>query len=130
MPPAPTPVPVAVAGYLRHPTIAAGTVVFLTEDDLWSVPAAGGPARRLTADLLGAGRPVLSPDARLIAFTSDAQGRADVYVMPAAGGMARRLTWLGGPPPGPGGTARPKCSVGPPTAGSFSPATPANLSEA
>ncbi len=115
-------------GYLRLPTIAAGVVVFVSEDDLWSVPAAGGPARRLTADLLGAGRPALSPDARLIAFTSDAQGRADVYVMPAAGGMARRLTWLGGHP-GLAGAARPGCSVGPPTAGSFSPATPANLSE-
>jgi tricorn protease len=88
---------------LRLPTIAGGTVVFVTEDDLWSVPATGGPARRLTADLLGVGRPVLSTDARLVAFTSDAQGRADVYVMPAAGGMARRLTWLGGAPPRPGG---------------------------
>ena len=55
-------------------------MVFVTEDDLWSVPVAGGQARRLTADLLGIGRPVLSPDALSIAFTSDAQGRADVYV--------------------------------------------------
>ena len=95
----------ATAGYLRLPTIAGATVVFVTEDDLWSVPLAGGLARRLTADLLGLGRPALSPDARLVAFTSDAQGRADVYVMPSAGGMARRLTWLGGPPPRPGGAS-------------------------
>ncbi len=103
MPSGNVPPTAATTGYLRLPTIAGATVVFVTEDDLWSVPAAGGPARRLTADLLGAGRPALSPDARLLAFTSDAQGRADVYVMPAAGGMARRLTWLGGPPPRPGG---------------------------
>ena len=100
--------PAATTGYLRFPTIAQATVVFVTEDDLWSVPVAGGQARRLTADLLGIGRPVLSPDALSIAFTSDAQGRADVYVMPAAGGMARRLTWLGGPPPRPGGATSTK----------------------
>lgn len=102
------PAPAATQGYLRFPTIAQSTVVFVTEDDLWSVPVAGGQARRLTADLLGTGRPVLSPDARFIAFTSDAQGRADVYVMPAGGGMARRLTWLGGPPPRPGGATSTK----------------------
>ncbi len=102
------PAPVATRSYLRLPTVAQSTVVFVTEDDLWSVPVAGGQARRLTADLLGTGRPVLSPDARFIAFTSDAQGRADVYVMPAAGGMARRLTWLGGPPPRPGGSGSTK----------------------
>ena len=67
--------------------------------------AAGGLPGVSPPTSSGVGRPVLSPDARLIAFTSDAQGRADVYVMPTAGGMARRLTWLGGPPPRPGGTS-------------------------
>jgi tricorn protease len=40
-----------VAGYLRFPTINADTVVFVCEDDLWTVPADGGLARRLTANL-------------------------------------------------------------------------------
>jgi tricorn protease len=84
-----------VAGYLRLPSISGDVIVFVTEDDLWSVPAAGGQARRLTADLLGIGRPVLSPDGRLVAFTSELQGQPDVYVVPATGGSARRLTWLG-----------------------------------
>jgi tricorn protease len=84
-------------GYLRLPSISANTIVFVTEDDLWSVPAEGGPARRLTADMLGVGRPALSPDARFVAFTSEVQGQPDIYVIPAAGGMARRLTWLGRP---------------------------------
>ena len=103
---------VSATGYLRLPTIAGGTIAFVTEDDLWSAPAGGGPARRLTADLLGIGRPSLSPDARLIAFTSDAQGRADVYVMPTGGGMARRLTWLGGPPPRSGSSGGPTKVLG------------------
>jgi tricorn protease len=82
-------------GYLRHPTIAGETVIFVTEDDLWTVPAGGGDARRLTADLLEVSRPVLSPDGTRVAFTSKAQGQPEVFVMPAGGGPAERLTWLG-----------------------------------
>jgi tricorn protease len=82
-------------GYLRFPTISGGTIVFVSEDDLWTVPAEGGVARRLTADLLGVAGPVLSPDGRMVAFVSDADGPTEVHVVPSAGGMARRLTWLG-----------------------------------
>ncbi len=87
--------PQSSLGYLRSPSIGGDTVVFVTEDDLWSVPAEGGRARRLTADLLRIAAPVVSPDARMVAFTSVAQGNAEVYVVPVSGGTARRLTWLG-----------------------------------
>jgi tricorn protease len=100
----------AFPGYLRFPSIAGGTIVFVSEDDLWSVPAEGGLARRLTADMVGVSRPVLSPDASLVAFASDADGPPEVHVVPAAGGMARRLTWLGAPaggrPSGLGGATK------------------------
>ena len=82
-------------GYLRSPSIGGATIVFITDDDVWSVSAEGGPARRVTADLLGVAHPVVSPDEQLFAFTSDAQGQPEIYVAPVAGGMARRLTWLG-----------------------------------
>ncbi|HTT92418.1 MAG TPA: S41 family peptidase [Acidimicrobiales bacterium] len=82
-------------GYLRSPSIGGDTIVFVTEDDLWSVPAEGGQARRVTADLLRLANPVISPDARAVAFTSAAQGQADLYVLPLPGGMARRVTWSG-----------------------------------
>lgn len=85
----------APAAYLRSPSIGGGTIVFVTEDDLWSVPAEGGEARRLTADSLRIANPVVSPDASMVAFTSAAQGQADIYVVPAGGGMARRVTWTG-----------------------------------
>jgi tricorn protease len=81
-------------GYLRFPAIGAGTVYFVCEDDLWCVPATGGIARRLTADLADIGRPAVSPDGRHVAFTSTAEGAPEVYSMPADGGPARRLTWL------------------------------------
>ncbi|MGH9107038.1 MAG: S41 family peptidase [Acidimicrobiales bacterium] len=87
--------PAAPPAYLRFPSISGNTVAFVTEDDLWTAPAEGGPAYRLTADLLGLARPVLSPDGQAVALTSDSQGPPEVYVVPAGGGVARRLTWAG-----------------------------------
>ena len=54
--------------YLRHPTIHGETIVFVADDDLWTVGAAGGVARRLTAGLSEPSTPCLSPDGKLLAF--------------------------------------------------------------
>ena len=81
--------------YLRFPTISGDTLAFVTEDDLWTVPAAGGVARRLTANLAEVSRPRLSPDGKLVAFVSREEEHPEVWCMPAAGGAARRLTYLG-----------------------------------
>ena len=81
--------------YLRHPTIHGETIVFVADDDLWSVGAGGGVARRLTAGLSEPSTPCLSPDGRLLAFVGRDEQHPEVYVMPAEGGAARRLTWLG-----------------------------------
>ena len=83
------------AGYYLFPTIAKDTVVFASEDDLWTVPAAGGIARRLTSNLAQATRPWLSPDGEHLAFIGREEGQTEVYLMPALGGQARRLTFLG-----------------------------------
>lgn len=82
-------------GYLRQPTICGDTLVFVCDDDLWSVSAQGGRARRLTAGLGEPSTPVLSPDGRWLAYASRDEQHPEVYVMPAEGGPARRLTWLG-----------------------------------
>ena len=82
-------------GYLRQPSIVGNTVVFVAEDDLWSIDAGGGVARRLTASLSDATRPMLSADGKWIAYTSRDELHSEVWLMPAAGGAARRLTWLG-----------------------------------
>lgn len=84
------------SGYCRFPTIQGDTVVFVSDDDLWSVPVTGGPARRLTASPGTKIRPVLSPDGKWLAYTGMDEGQPEVWCMPAEGGAAERLTWLGG----------------------------------
>src|SRR5579862_6688455 len=82
-------------GYYRFPTIHNNTVVFVSEDDLWTVFAGGGIARRLTSGLGSASHPALSLDGKWLAFSGRDEGSLEVYVMPTEGGEARRLTYLG-----------------------------------
>jgi len=82
-------------GYYRFPTISGDRIVFVCEDDLWSVPATGGSATRLTASFGTCASPKLSPDGKHIAFVSTDEGNPEVFVMPAEGGVPQRLTHMG-----------------------------------
>ena len=84
-----------MSGYYRFPTICQNTIVFVCEDDLWTVPIEGGVARRLTSNLGAASSPRLSLNGELLAFTGSEEGPSEVYVMPALGGEAKRLTYQG-----------------------------------
>jgi tricorn protease len=78
---------------LRFPDIHGDKVAFTYGGDLWTAPANGGTATRLTAhpglELFAK----FSPDGRWIAFTGQYDGDEQVYVIPSGGGVPRQLTF-------------------------------------
>ena len=78
---------------LRFPDIHGDRVVFTYGGDLWTAPATGGTARRLTShpgvEVFGK----FSPDGKWIAFTGQYDGDEQVYVVPTTGGEPRQLTF-------------------------------------
>ncbi len=68
------------------------TVAFTYKGDIFTVPVAGGEARRITATEAYDTQPVWAPDGKRIAFASDRAGSMDIYIVDAAGGKAKRLT--------------------------------------
>ncbi|MEO8501335.1 MAG: S41 family peptidase [Vicinamibacteria bacterium] len=78
---------------LRFPAIHGDRVAFTYAGDIWTAPAAGGTAMRLTAH---PGMEVFahfSPDGKWIAFTGQYDGDEQVYVMPVGGGEPKQLTY-------------------------------------
>lgn len=78
---------------MRFPDIHGDTVVFVSGEDIWSVDAAGGIARRLTIHDGEERYPRFSPDGQWIAFTGEYDGNSDVYVMNRHGGHITRVTY-------------------------------------
>ncbi|MFN7958531.1 MAG: S41 family peptidase [Holophagaceae bacterium] len=90
---------------LRFPDIHGDKVVFTHGGDLWSAPATGGTATRLTAHPGLEVFAKFSPDGKWIAFTGQYDGDEQVYVIPSGGGIPRQLTFdpAAGPLPPRGG---------------------------
>jgi tricorn protease len=78
---------------LRFPDVHGDKVVFTYGGDLWTAPATGGSATRLTAhpgvEVFGK----FSPDGKWIAFTGQYDGDEQVYVVSASGGEPKQLTF-------------------------------------
>ncbi|MDX2472920.1 MAG: PDZ domain-containing protein, partial [Candidatus Krumholzibacteria bacterium] len=81
------------APLLRTPDIHGDLVVFVHGQDIWSAPAGGGLATRLTIDDGDETAPCFSPDGQLIAFSAQYDGNGDVYVMDRDGGNITRVTY-------------------------------------
>lgn len=79
----------------NHPSLSPDgrTVAFDWNGDIWTVPAEGGEARRLTNHPARDTHPVFSTDGKSIAFQSDREGGACVHIMDAGGGDARQVTF-------------------------------------
>jgi tricorn protease len=81
------------ARLLRFPAIYDNQIAFTYAGDLYSVPATGGIARKLTSHDGVELFPRFSPDGKWIAFTGQYDGNTEVYLIPAEGGIPRRLTF-------------------------------------
>jgi tricorn protease len=84
------------ARFMQFPAIGGDTIVFTYEGDLWSVPVAGGTARRLTNHPGVENAARISPDGRFIAFNAGYDAGANIYVMSVGGGAPRRVTYFNG----------------------------------
>ncbi|MEK6333469.1 MAG: S41 family peptidase [Acidobacteriota bacterium] len=78
---------------LRFPDIHGDRAAFTYAGDIWTAPAEGGSAIRLTAHPGVEVFAKFSPDGKWIAFTGQYDGDEQVYVIPSAGGVPRQLTF-------------------------------------
>jgi tricorn protease len=78
---------------LRFPDIHGDHVAFTYGGDIWTAPASGGSAIRLTAHPGMEVFAKFSPDGKWIAFTGQYDGDEQVYVIPSTGGVPRQLTF-------------------------------------
>lgn len=68
------------------------TIVFDLVGDLYTIPAAGGKATRISEGMAFDGQPRYSPDGNRIVFVSDRSGSDNLWVMDADGRNARAIT--------------------------------------
>jgi Tol biopolymer transport system component len=74
-----------------------GEIAFVSGEDIWTVPLAGGEARLLISHPANESRPLFSPDGKRIAFTSSGTGNGDVHILELATGALNRLTFSEAP---------------------------------
>ena len=67
-------------------------LVFTVHGDIWTMPANGGRANRLTSGPDQDEWPRWSPDGRRVAFQSNRKGNSDIWVMDANGRNIRQVT--------------------------------------
>jgi Tol biopolymer transport system component/imidazolonepropionase-like amidohydrolase len=68
------------------------TLMIDLQGSLWTMPASGGPAKRVTDEYRDARQPAWAPDNRRVAFQGYADGVWHIYVMNADGSGLRAIT--------------------------------------
>ena len=81
---------------LRFPDISGELVVFVSGEDIWSVPVEGGAATPLTIHAGGKRYPKFPPARDPPPVSGDYDGNPDVYVMNKYGGEITRVTYYPG----------------------------------
>ena len=81
--------------FASHPSLSPDgkQIYFGYDGDIYSVPVEGGQATAVITMPGMQDSPLVSPDGKWLAFSSDIQGNNDVYVVPVAGGQAVQLTF-------------------------------------
>ncbi len=81
--------------FASHPSLSPDgkQIYFGYDGDIYSVPVGGGQATAVITMPGVQDSPLVSPDGKWLAFSSDIQGNNDVYVVPVAGGKAVQLTF-------------------------------------
>ena len=81
--------------FASHPSLSPdGKQIYFSYDgDIYSVPVGGGQATAVITMPGVQDSPLVSPDGKWLAFSSNIQGNSDVYVVPAVGGQAVQLTF-------------------------------------
>jgi len=83
---------------LRYPALSSdgSRMAFSYQGDIWTVPADGGAARRLTIHESYESHPQWSPEDERLLFQSNRYGNSDLYTIPSEGGLPFRLTYYSG----------------------------------
>lgn len=79
--------------FSANPAPDGRTVLIDLQGSLWTLPAAGGKARRITPDIFEAMRPDWSPNGRRIAVQAYQGGMWHIWLLSADGKRKRQLTW-------------------------------------
>ena len=83
-------------GYYREPSIHGDSIVFVSDDDLWSTNTEEtSNAVRLTSNVGRVSSPRFSPDGKYIAYAGTEEGNMEVYIIPSEGGVPKRVTYTG-----------------------------------
>ena len=78
---------------MRFPATNGADVAFSYAGDIYTVPIAGGVAKRLTSHNGYEMFARFSPDGKTIAFTGQYDGNTEIFVMPREGGEPKRITF-------------------------------------
>lgn len=69
------------------------TLAIDMQGSIWTLPATGGAAKRITDLFSDAHQPAWSPDGKLIAFFAYTEGGYDIWAMAPDGSNQHKLTW-------------------------------------
>lgn len=78
---------------LRQPSISAEHIAFAYAGDIWTVNHEGKSLNRITTTAAVESNPHISPDGKMLAFSSDRTGTTAVYLVPIEGGSPKQLSW-------------------------------------